>query len=263
MIQISLHDKVGDLLRVDTHPQFIDFPWRDSRAHLNDARVELALENIATAVLATIDSKSAIETYPDFTRARGDILDLYPHREDGIRVLEMLIAWSRRFPEARWNVTGAETIVGGELLPIATQPRFSEYSLTIDPFANGVAFLQAHEPMDDVEGIGLAALANLEQDISGAALLQRDIRIIPKGGSKNKGRKKSTTGGQINMGDQPPSKAAEPPSRRGEVMTTRIKRDVKTALETSGVKRELIEMLGAALMQGKTIDEIRAALTAA
>jgi hypothetical protein len=259
VIEISLHGKTGEMLLVETHPEYVDYPVRDSIGRTSNAILGCAVENFAARVIADLNRKTAIETYPDLARTLADLTTKHPDRVDARRVIELLAAWGRPHPQARWHVAGAEMVPKGvRYIEVATMPRLSTTSLTADPLAPGTVFLGEAERMDDVDlgDLDRVVVGRDWEEISGAALLQREIRIQPTGGgTRTKNRKKPPK-----ASDLPLTGSAGYDETKREVLSVRVDTIAKEALQASGFGRELIEALGRAIASGRTLDDIRASL---
>ncbi len=277
MIGISLHDIAGDIISLDTpHPEYLDFLVRTPPTPATtQVRVEIADDHYVAPLIASLNGRTAIETYPDLTRTLADIAQKHGHREDATTLLPFLIAASRPYPQARWHV------IGGERVP--RNVRYIEATATPRAFASSIVSSQERDAKF-VAGVALVRLAPrvwipsneavrmdaidedratftvLEaklEEVNWSAILQRDTRITPTGGgSRSKNRKKPPKAGDLPLTG---SAGYDEPIRRA-VLSMRVDATAKEALLASGVGRELIETLGRAIASGRTIDDVRAAL---
>ncbi len=262
MIEVELYGKEGVVVAVAEHPEYVDFAVRDSRATSRLASVSIADENFVAPEIAILDGRTAIETYSRMVADIAEIRAKHGGREDGTRILELLVGWGRRWPQARWHVVGAAraSSLSGRFVTIATMPRYSATSLTADPLGRSVRFLGEAERMDEVDERAADLLPDFEGDVFGAALLQREIRIQPTGGGTRASVVKERVISQEENREKTRRRLQGDGFERSEKYFARVRPEVKTALMASGVGRELIELVGLALTRGKTVAEIRASL---
>ncbi len=252
MIEVSLHDK-SDVLLVRRHSRYMDFALRDSTTQTTEAILEIADENLVAPIVAKCDGKVALETYPDLRRALEEVQAGFVGREDGSRVITELLAWSQQWPAARWSVAGTQDVPKDRFIAVATQPRFSPRSLSVDPFARGVEWVLEGVPMDAIDE---ADVADALSDISIPEAMKR---VVAHGGSgsKSRSRKKSSKGGKTFM-DAP----ILPPKKPKETVGVRVTPETKALLNAAPpeFKVDVMEAVARAVLNGKKYADVLASL---
>jgi hypothetical protein len=249
VIELQLIDKGSDVPIVDAHPLFVDFPWRDEGRSV-EARFQVHDENLVGPVLAKLAGRPALETYAELQRALEEVKAAFGHRDDGLRALDLAITWTRRWPAARWTVTGGDKLPSGKFVAIASMPRFSDASLTVDPFAPEVEWIGEAERMDAIDDRDIQNA----KDITIPQAMKRDVRGAGGGGSK--GRKREPKPSKANLA------RIEQDERISEVFSVRVPAEAKATFDAipSPQKRAMIEALagvvGKAVLEGRTYDDV-------
>jgi len=253
VLEISLKGLDGSPFTIESHPEFLDYVVRDS-GRSSETVVGVHDDNLVAPILAALHEKHALSSYPDLARAKGEVAAAFPAREDGLRILELLLPWAQRFPDGRWSIAGADRVPRTRFIATATEPRFSARSLSVDPLAYGFEFIGEADRMDDTEGVDLEPL---ERDtMSGAALLQRETRIKPtshsrKGRSRSeRPRRRETTRVENDFDVHPPT------------AVVRVAAVVKEAIAHDPRTKEMIATLSRALLNGADYAKTSALLRA-
>jgi hypothetical protein len=292
MIEIELRDKEGIPYLADhPHPEFVDFPQRTGRARA-DRRTIVGVhpENAAVRVIAKLANKNALSVYSDLTRARAQIAAGWPHREDGLAILDLLIPWSREHGEGRFFVSGApEQLPDGPFVLPPAEPRFSERSFTVVPFDAGSTWLDPADrrpPSLDAQKT-LADDADLQshRDFERAMGHRRWNPDDKSSGSSGPGRTraKSAAGGktylagpvdnshlaeeadrqvrlaQIDAGTYRPRASGRP--KGPPTRTVRLAAVVADAIEREPGTKDLMAVLASAITSGVTYAEALAKMT--
>ncbi len=259
---------------------FMDYELRDDSRISATSTVDIAEENAIAPLVARsprqglgvqrvgIRGVPANESFSDLVNARDRLLAKHKDREDGIRVIQMLIAWATQWPQGIWEISGAHLDViadRGDHFGIDANaepaPRFAPDSIsTTNARAATVAeFRQADESESH---------PSAEKPLTGDALLKPDYTIVRTGGGGSSGPRKDR---QMSAADRNRRRDAEraEDGLRPMMASGRVSIEAHEGLyntrDATGQKvapGNLFEVVGLAIARGMTYDDVVAALAA-
>jgi hypothetical protein len=266
MIEIELRGIDGGPYPVESHPLELDFPQRD-RGRSSATVVNVHHENLVAPILRQLHRRNASATYAELYKAKGEVEAAFPRRDDGRRILELLLSWcdpnSRNgFPDGTWYVAGAERVPNTRFIALPTEPRLSERSLAgdaIDALA-GHAVIGEADRMDDIEGYSLEPLERQDISIVEAMRHPRSNPDDKSSSSSGGGRKrtkplKGIVGVPYAFDDGPGAR------KQTAVVAARVEVELKTALDSDPKgKREMLEACALAILSGATYAKVIASI---
>lgn len=269
MITVTLIQRgLGVPFAVDDHPAYMDYELRDDPKQSSSSIVDIAEENAIAPLVARLGGVSANESYADLQKAHQRLLNKYPEREDGKRVVEMMIAWGVQWPQGIWEITGRHLDViekrgdyAGVDPDADAAPRYSE---------NSVTTLQRNaKPVGEFDAQGDSADAYLsrpEKDITIEQAMVPDYTIQRTGGNgtgRAKKKKPGSDGSKHGWGNG----TLLDDGLRPMMASGRVSIEAHTALYTMVDKTghkiapgNLMEIVGLAIASGRTYDDVVAAL---
>ena len=269
MITVTLLQAgLGIPFGVDEHPRYMDYELRDDQKTTTSSQVDIAEENAIAPLIARLGGARGIDTYPDLTKAHDRLLAKHKNREDGIRLVTMLLSWVIRWPNGTWEITGRNLDVvqaRGDhfgIDPVADAARFSTDSVTTtNQNARFVGIFDAQsEPVE-------AIIMRPEADITIEDAMRPDITIARGGGSKS-GRIRRDRPTTVDERNRRREAELKEDGLRPAMVGARVSYEVRDALtnltDQTGDRvtiGRLLETVGTAILQGRTYEDVVSALS--
>jgi hypothetical protein len=269
-MRISLYDKVGETPIVTLHPEFVDFELRDSVKTTAVAVVEIADDNTVGAILKGCDGRLARDAYHVLLVWAQQLVAEFPTREDGARVLSLMIGWTQRYPDTRLAISGGELVQAGDyFIHTPWIPRIAT-SVAVDPVTHEFLsdpFARMDHVTPKETGSLLLHTLTLDDSIQDIPfddrILQKENRIERKS-SRSKGRSRKDDGKRtIKERNEDTDRSLQDDGRNPrEVLTQRISSGSKETYDqrTPSEKREVFEAIARAWQSGRTTEQILAGL---